>query len=113
MNTVTSLSFSELTPVRLRVEGPINLGWVVAYGIHAIHRFKRQNVGVFSSENWAYWGLIFVGLASAGYHTTLKYETQMCTCFRTFRCLICAQKLLKSTNIPIFVVPKTYVSCSR
>ena len=50
----------------------------VLYGIHGIQRYKRQDVGVFSTPNLSYWALIGVGLFSGLYHTTLKYHTQMC-----------------------------------
>jgi len=49
----------------------------IAYGIHGIRRFKRHDVGIFSSPNISYWGLIGVGIFSGLYHTTLKYHTQM------------------------------------
>ncbi|EMC99069.1 hypothetical protein BAUCODRAFT_31353 [Baudoinia panamericana UAMH 10762] len=49
----------------------------IAYGIHGIRRYKRQDVSLFSTPNLSYWALICVGIFSGLYHTTLKYHTQM------------------------------------
>ncbi|KAF2766883.1 alkaline phytoceramidase [Teratosphaeria nubilosa] len=49
----------------------------IAYGIHGIGRFKRQDISLFSTPNLSYWALIGVGIFSGLYHTTLKYHTQM------------------------------------
>lgn len=64
----------------------------IGYGIHGISRLKRQGVSPLAAINAPYWGLIAVGLASAVYHGTLKYHTQMGKCN--------ASILFVSTDIP-------------
>ncbi|CZT24257.1 related to YPC1-Alkaline Ceramidase [Ramularia collo-cygni] len=49
----------------------------IAYGIHGIRRYKRQDLSIFAGANLSYWALIGVGIFSGLYHLTLKYHTQM------------------------------------
>lgn len=49
-----------------------------AFGLYGIAKLQRKQQATFS-RCIPYYGLIGVGVCSAGYHMTLKYHTQMCT----------------------------------
>ncbi len=53
---------------------------LVVYGVYGLwHLRGKPQAG---SRSVSYWGLVGVGICSAGYHMTLKYHTQMCTSSR-------------------------------
>lgn len=51
----------------------------VAYGLYGLSRPSHN--GQTRARLLSYSGLIGVGICSASYHMTLKYHTQMCTCY--------------------------------
>jgi dihydroceramidase len=78
VNTFSSLVFGALVG-NLPSRGPswLTISHLVAYGIDGLLKLQRkQEVTV--SRAIPYFGLVGVGVCSAGYHMTLKYRTQMC-----------------------------------